>query len=192
ISNIVYMGMGEPLLNFDQVMKSIEILTSSEGQGMSSSRITLSTVGIVKSIIKLADLGFKPGLAISLHCADEKKRSQLMPVNKNNSLEELQDALKYYHEKTGERITFEYLLLNGINDGRIDAEKLAHYCRPFPVKINLIEYNATDTAFERSASEHVVQFVQYLESKNMVVNIRKSRGKDIAAACGQLVKKNQS
>ena len=189
ISNIVYMGMGEPLLNIQNVLKSIDTLTSPEGQGLSPQRITLSTAGIIEGIRKLADLGFKPGLAVSLHSADPLTRLRIMPVTKSNPLDKLQEALKYYHQKTGERVTFEYLLLKDINDSQRDAEVLAAYCRPFPVKINLIEFNATDSPFQKSEPESVRKFIQFLESRNMVVNLRRSRGKDIAAACGQLVKK---
>lgn len=188
ITNIVYMGMGEPLLNFANVMKSIDLLTAKDGIGLSPQRITLSTAGIIEGIRKLADLDFRPGLAISLHSADPKKRIHIMPVTEHNPLDKLQESIKYYHEKTGERITFEYLLLNGINDSLRDAEILAAYCRPFPVKINLIEFNATDSPFQRSSEENVQKFIQFLESRNMVVNLRRSRGKDIAAACGQLIK----
>jgi 23S rRNA (adenine2503-C2)-methyltransferase len=189
ISNIVYMGMGEPLLNMSNVLKSIELLTSKEGQGLSPQRITLSTAGIIEGIRKLADLGFKPGLAVSLHSADPHKRIHLMPVTEHNPLDKLQEVLKYYHQQTGERVTFEYLLLKDINDSQRDAEILAAYCRAFPVKINLIEFNATDSPFQRSEPENVKRFIQFLESRNMVVNLRHSRGKDIAAACGQLIKK---
>lgn len=189
LSNIVYMGMGEPLLNYVNVMKSIDLLTSPEGQGLSPQRITLSTAGIIEGIRKLADEGFKPGLAVSLHSADPKKRAHLMPVTAHNPLDRLQEVLKYYHQQTGERVTFEYLLLDGINDSQRDAEVLANYCKAFPVKINLIEFNATDSPFQQSGQENVRRFIQFLESRNLVVNLRRSRGKDIAAACGQLVKK---
>lgn len=189
ISNIVYMGMGEPLINYDHVKKSIDILTSGEGKGLSPSRITLSTVGIVLGIRRLADEGFKCGLAISLHSADEEKRKKIMPVTTSNTLHELQDALRYYVEKTKSRITIEYLLLDKINDSQYDAEKLAQFCRAFPVKINIIEYNTTDSEFVGSHPEKREIFVNYLESKNLIVNIRHSRGKDISAACGQLLRK---
>ena len=189
ISNIVYMGMGEPLLNYDNVIRSIEILTSGEGNAMSPSRITLSTVGIAKVIRRLADEDFKCGLAISLHSADEKKREKLMPVTLSNSLTELQDALRYYVEKTGNRITFEYLLLDKINDSQYDAEQLCQYCKAFPVKINIIEYNSTDSEFSGSNSGKKEFFIKYLESKNLIVNIRRGRGQDISAACGQLLRK---
>jgi len=189
ISNIVYMGMGEPLINYDNVKKSIDILTSSEGKGLSPARITLSTVGIVQGIRRLADEGFKCGLAISLHSADEEKRKKIMPVTTSNTLLELQDALRYYVEKTKSRITIEYLLLDKINDSQNDAMKLAQFCRAFPVKINIIEYNTTDSEFVGSNPEKKEIFVNYLESKNLIVNIRHSRGQDISAACGQLLRK---
>ncbi len=189
ISNIVYMGMGEPLINYDNVKKSIDILTSSEGKGLSPTRITLSTVGIVQGIRRLADEGFKCGLAISLHSADEEKRKKIMPVTTSNTLLELQDALRYYVEKTKSRFTIEYLLLDKINDSQYDAEKLAQFCRAFPVKINIIEYNTTDSEFVGSHPEKREIFVNYLESKNLIVNIRHSRGQDISAACGQLLRK---
>lgn len=188
ITNIVYMGMGEPLMNYENVMRSIDLLTSPKGQGLSPSRITLSTVGISLGIRRLADDGFKPDLALSLHCADEVKRRRLMPVTEHQTFEMLQDSLQYFHQKTGKRITIEYLLLKNWNDSVNDAKRLFHFCRPIPVKINLIEYNSTDSGFERSPEEHVRQFVDFLESKNLIVNIRHSRGQDIAAACGQLVK----
>lgn len=189
ISNIVYMGMGEPLLNYDHVMKSISFLTSKNGQELSPSRITLSTVGIISGIKRLADEGFKSGLAISLHSADEKIRKQLMPVENTNPLPALQQAIRYFSEKTGERITLEYLMLQNINDTLQDAEKLARYCRAFPVKINIIEYNQTDRhEYKASQPDRMKQFIEYLESKNMIVNLRKSKGGDIAAACGQLVR----
>ena len=192
ITNIVYMGMGEPLLNYENVISSIEHITSPKGQALSPSRITLSTVGIAQGIRRLADDGFKPEVALSLHCADELKRSQRMPVTEHQTFEMLQDALVYLHQKTGKRITIEYLMLKNWNDSVSDAKKLFHFCRPFPVKINLIEYNDTQAGYEKSPEENVQRFVAFLQSKNMVVNIRHSRGKDIAAACGQLVKSQQS
>ena len=189
ISNIVLMGMGEPLLNYDNVRKAIDRLTSHEGNALSPSRITLSTVGITDGIRKLADEGFKANLAVSLHVADNDKRSQLIPVNQTNTLQKLQDALRYYVEKTKQRITIEYVLLHNMNDSLEDAEKLCHFCKTFPVKINIIEYNPTDNQFQPSTKEKKAAFVAYLESKNLVVNVRQSRGKDIAAACGQLAGK---
>jgi len=192
ITNIVLMGMGEPLLNVENVLTAIDKLTSPDGFGLAPSRITLSTAGIIKGIKILADRKFACGLAVSLHSADPDIREIIMPVTERNSLHDLQAALLYYNQKTGERITFEYLLLNKVNDSLRDAEKLARYCRPFPVKINIIEYNETeDGIYHRSDPGHREGFIQYLKDCNMVVNVRQSRGQDIAAACGQLVKKRK-
>ena len=189
ISNIVFMGMGEPLLNFNNVMTAIDKLTAKDGWGLSPTRITLSTAGIVKGIKALADRNFPCGLAISLHSADSAVRQVIMPVTDHNSLHDLQAALVYYHQKTGARITFEYLLLSKVNDTRQAAEKLARYCRPFPVKINIIEYNETEGGlYHRSYPNQREEFIDYLKNCNMVVNVRQSRGQDIAAACGQLVR----
>lgn len=189
ISNIVFMGMGEPLLNFNNVMIAIDKFTAKDGWGLSPTRITLSTAGIVKGIKALADRNFPCGLAVSLHSADPAVRQVIMPVTDHNSLHDLQAALVYYHQKTGARITFEYLLLSKVNDTRQAAEKLARYCRPFPVKINIIEYNETEGGlYHRSYPNQREEFIEYLKNCNMVVNVRQSRGQDIAAACGQLVK----
>ena len=187
ITNIVYMGMGEPLLNYENVMKSIELLTSPSAQAMSPQRITLSTVGVVNGIRRLADENFPCGIAISLHCADERKRLELIPSTKTFPLAEIRDALAYFHKKTGERISIEYLLLDGITDTRGDAEKLWEFCKPFPAKINLIEYNDNNLQFRKSTEKRVKDFVAYLEARNMIVTVRHSRGKEIAAACGQLL-----
>lgn len=189
ISNIVFMGMGEPLLNYDHVLQSIELLTSSRGQGWSPSRITLSTVGIVEKIRQLADDHVKVGLAVSLHVADPEKRLQLMPVTASNPLPELQKALQYYASETGNRVSIEYLLLDEINNSIPDADKLLRFCKLFPVKINLIEYNSTDARYRKSSPQKTSAFMEYLEQKNMIVTMRHSRGDDIAAACGQLAGK---
>jgi 23S rRNA (adenine2503-C2)-methyltransferase len=190
ITNIVFMGMGEPLLNFDNMMTAIDILTGKDYFGLSPTRITLSTAGIIKGIKALADRGFRCGLAISLHSADPTVRGQIMPVTEGNPLHDLQAALVYYHQKTGERITIEYLLLSKVNDSEKAAEQLARFCRPFPVKINIIEYNSTpDSLFHKSDPVRKQSFISVLERCNMVVNIRQSKGQDIAAACGQLVRK---
>jgi len=192
ITNIVFMGMGEPLLNFDNVMTAINKLTAPDGFGLSPTRITLSTAGIIKGIKALADRRFPCGLAVSLHSAAPTVREVIMPVTERNSLHDLQQALLYYHQKTGDRITFEYLLLSKVNDTRQDAERLARYCRPFPVKINIIEYNETpDGLYHRSYPNQREDFIEYLKNCNMVVNVRQSRGQDIAAACGQLLMNHQ-
>lgn len=190
ITNIVFMGMGEPLLNLNNVLTAIEKITAKDGFALSPTRITLSTAGVIKGIKALADRNFPCGLAISLHSADPAIREVIMPVTDNNNLHDLQAALLYYHKKTGQRVTFEYLLLSKVNDTRVDAEKLARYCRPFPVKINIIEYNETeDGLYHRSYPNQREEFINYLKNHNMVVNVRQSKGQDIAAACGQLVKK---
>jgi len=190
LSNIVIMGMGEPLLNFDNVSQAIQLITSPQGLEMSPSRITLSSVGIPDGIKCLADSNLNVHLAISLHSADQRKRQELMPIAKTHSLQELSQAIQYYHRNTQQRITLEYVLLDDINDQVKDAEKLAVFCRQFPIKINIIEYNSNSFSNYRQASEdRLADFVAYLESKNMLVQIRRSRGKDIAAACGQLVNK---
>ena len=190
LSNIVYMGMGEPLLNYDNVMKSIDIITSENGLAMSPQRITVSTAGISKMIKQLGDDNIRFNLAISLHTANNNKRNEIMPINKKDSLYDLIEAIKYFHEKTNQRITFEYILFKNYNDSIDDANELAFFCKNFPVKINIIEYNnVVDTPFRRADKSHTEEFVKLLESRNIIVNLRKSRGKDIDAACGQLANK---
>ncbi len=189
LTNIVVMGMGEPLLNLDNTLRAIDMITSKQGLAMSPQRITLSTVGIVKELYRLADLHPKFNLAISLHSAIDEVRSSIMPVNKSNPLSELVKALKYFHQKTGKRFTFEYLMLGGINDSIKDAQALAEFTKNFPSKINLIEYNQTPgSPFKKSPDERIEEFKRYLEKRNLIVTIRRSKGSDIAAACGQLVK----
>lgn len=187
ISNIVWMGMGEPLLNYENVVQAIDYITTAKGMGLSKDRITLSTCGIAKGIRQLADDTIKVHLAISLHSAHPEQRSDLMPINKTNSLSELSDALAYYYQKTNLRITIEYLLLNGVNDSMEHARLLAGFCKRFPVKINIIEYNPHPYAtFTTTSKQQQSLFIDFLKNKNLVVNLRQSKGKDIAAACGQL------
>ncbi|MFH0867048.1 MAG: 23S rRNA (adenine(2503)-C(2))-methyltransferase RlmN [Bacteroidota bacterium] len=190
LTNIVFMGMGEPLLNYDNLLKAINRITSPDGLNLSPSRITVSTVGLTKMIKKLGDDEVKFNLALSLHAANDKKRSQIIPVNEQNSLKKLAEALKYFYNKTGTRITLEYLILDRFNDSLADARELAEFCKNFPCKINIIEYNAVEeTDFRKSREISVLGFAGYLETKNIIVNIRKSRGEDIDAACGQLAGK---
>lgn len=192
LTNIVLMGMGEPLLNYNNVLKAMEMVSSDDGLRMSPQRITLSTVGLPRMIKKLADDNVKFNLAVSLHSANEKKRSEFMPANNRNSLTELKEALIYFNEKTGQRVTFEYLLMDELNDSLKDAAEFAEYCKSFPVKINIIEYNSTgDSRFKRSSNEKFNAFVIFMKSKNLVVNVRRSRGMDIDAACGQLAGKKK-
>ena len=190
LSNIVFMGMGEPLLNYNNVLKAIDIITSDEGLGMSAKRITLSTVGIPKMIKRMADEEVKFNLAVSLHSAIDEVRTRMMPINEKSNLNELLEALQYWYEKTKKRVTFEYVVWKGINDTQIDADALVDYCKKVPCKVNLIEYNAIDDGeFQQAAPEAIAIYVKALESNNVVVNIRRSRGKDIDAACGQLANK---
>ncbi len=192
LTNIVYMGMGEPLLNYANVIKSIEHITSPDGLGMAPKRITVSTAGIAKMIRKLGDDGVKFNLALSLHAANDEKRSKIMPINESNSLEALADSLRYFYSKTGSRVTFEYIVFNDFNDELSDARELALFCKNVPCKVNLIEYNPIDGAeFTNARVDKIDAFRDFLESKNIIVNIRRSRGKDIDAACGQLANKNK-
>ncbi len=191
LTNIVYMGMGEPLLNYKGMMDSIEKITSPEGLGMSPKRITVSTAGIAKMIKKLGDDEVKFNLALSLHAANDKKRDYIMPINEQNSLESLAEALKYFYDKTGTRVTFEYIVFKDFNDSIEDAAELASFAKNLPCKINIIEYNPIeDGEFQQTTPERLDAFVKHLESKNLVVNVRRSRGKDIDAACGQLANKH--
>lgn len=190
LSNIVFMGMGEPFLNYENVTRSIEKITTSDGLGMSPQRITVSSVGIPKMIRKMAEENPRWHFALSLHAATDEKRDQLVPFNTKHPLKEIIDALKFYVKLTGNRFTIEYILFRGINDNLADARDLAVFCKNFPVKINLIEYNeVAGINYARPESAKVRSFKQFLESRNLVVNLRKSKGKDIDAACGQLAGK---
>jgi len=193
LTNIVYMGMGEPLLNYKNVLRSVELITSEEGLGMSPKRITVSTAGIAKMIRKLGDDEVKFNLALSLHAANDKKRSHIMEINDSNNLAELADALRYFHQKTDSRVTFEYIIFKDFNDKIEDAQELADFAKCVPCKINIIEYNPIDDSeFQQADKNKVDAFAAYIESKNLVVNVRRSRGKDIDAACGQLANKNKA
>jgi 23S rRNA (adenine2503-C2)-methyltransferase len=193
LSNIVYMGMGEPLLNYRNVLTSIEHITSPDGLGISPQRITVSTAGIAKMIRKLGEDQVKFNLALSLHAANDEKRNRIMEINESNNLAALSDALKFFHEQTGTRVTFEYIIFKDFNDTLRDARELADYSRNLPVKINIIEYNPIEGGeFSQASPERVSAFAEFLEARNMIVNIRRSRGKDIDAACGQLANKNEA
>lgn len=193
LSNIVLMGMGEPLLNYKNVLKGIEMITSEHGLHISPKRITLSTAGIAKMIKKLGDDEVKFNLALSLHAANDAKRSEIMEINDTNNLAVLSEALQYFYEKTGSRITFEYIIFKDFNDDLQDAKELADFCKNVPVKINIIEYNPIDDGeFQQADQRKVDAFAKFLEQKNLVVNVRRSRGKDIDAACGQLANKNKA
>ena len=192
LSNIVFMGMGEPLLNYNNLLESVELITTDKGLGMSPKRITVSTAGIAKMIKKLGDDEVKFNLAISLHTASDSKRNILMALNKKVNLADLRKSISYFYDKTGSRVTYEYILFKDLNDNIEDAQKLVQFAKVSPCKINLIEYNKVDGVdYEKASNKSIENFMSYLEEKNIIVNLRKSKGKDIAAACGQLVNKLQ-
>lgn len=193
LTNVVYMGMGEPLLNYAHTMKSVELLTTPapEGMGMGARRITVSTAGIAKMIRKMADDGYRSNLALSLHAADDVKRNQIMPINESNNLQALMESLEYFYQETQNRISYEYIAFQNFNDGLDDAANLVRLCRrKFPVRVNIIEYNPIDgTKFTKSGEERLNAFVAHLVKHGVTVTVRRSRGKDIDAACGQLANK---
>ncbi|MCC7051606.1 MAG: 23S rRNA (adenine(2503)-C(2))-methyltransferase RlmN [Bacteroidia bacterium] len=193
LSNIVYMGMGEPLLNYKNVLESIDKICSPEGLNMSPQRITVSTAGIAKMIKKLGDDGVRFNLALSLHVANDEKRSQIMPINDQNNLTSLVEAINYFYEKTGMRVTLEYIVFKDFNDSLQDAQDLVNFCKKIKAKVNIIEYNPIDGAmFRQTTQSRLMAFANFLEKNKVIVNIRRSRGKDIDAACGQLVNKNKA
>lgn len=190
LSNIVFMGMGEPLMNYNNVLKAIDKITSPEGLGMSPKRITVSTSGVPKIIKKMADEGVRFNLAVSLHSALDDVRTEIMPFNEQMPLKELKEALKYWYAKTNKRITYEYVVWDGINDRREDIDALLSFCKAVPSKVNLIEYNPIDDGkFQQASPEAISSYVSVLENNGITVTVRRSRGKDIDAACGQLANK---
>ena len=191
LSNIVFMGMGEPLLNYKSLITSIEKITSKEGLGMSPKRITVSTAGIAKMIHKLADDEVRFNLALSLHAANDEKRNKIMPINETNNLTVLKKAMQYFALKTDSRPTLEYIVFKDFNDELEDAKELVDFASNFPAKVNIIEYNPIDGGkYQQADPKKVDAFADYLEKNKLIVNIRRSRGKDIDAACGQLANKN--
>lgn len=191
LSNIVFMGMGEPLLNYKNVLRSVERITAPDGLAMSPRRITISTAGVAKGIRQLGDNKVKFKLALSLHAANDLKRHEIMPINDSNNIKSLIDALNYFYKQTGNEITFEYILFKNFNDSLQDADELIKIYRQVPADlINIIEYNPIDFAsFEKPEEQKVQAFMQYLEKHRVNVRLRRSRGKDIDAACGQLANK---
>ncbi|NHM05772.1 23S rRNA (adenine(2503)-C(2))-methyltransferase RlmN [Flavobacterium sp. CYK-4] len=190
LSNIVFMGMGEPLMNYNNVIKAIEMITSEEGLGMSPKRITVSTSGIPKMIRKMADDEVKFKLAVSLHCAVEEIRNQIMPFSKNFPLTELREALQYWYQKTKSKVTYEYVVWKGINDTKVCIDALVKFCKQVPCKVNLIEYNPIDDGeFQQASQVSIEAYIDALEANGIVAKVRRSRGKDIDAACGQLANK---
>ena len=191
LTNIVFMGMGEPLMNFNNVLKSIKKITSRSGLGMSQKRIVVSTSGVPKMIKKIADQGVKFKLAVSLHSAINEKRTSIMPFNDKMNLKELEESLSYWYKKTKKIITYEYVVWKGINDTDDDISALVEFCKKTPSKVNLIQYNNIDDPNFVQAPENVLnKYIKTLELNNIKATIRKSRGEDIDAACGQLANKS--
>ncbi len=191
LTNIVFMGMGEPLLNYNNVMAAIEKITSPKGLNMAPKRLTVSTVGLAKMIIKMADDEVKFNLAVSLHAAINKTRSSIMPINDTNSLEELGEAIKYWYAKRKRKVTYEYVVWKGVNDDMEHAKALLKFCKLVPSKVNLIEYNPIEEdGFQQADEDKLRMYQELLESNGITTRIRKSRGKDIDAACGQLANKS--
>lgn len=190
LSNIVFMGMGEPLMNYNNVLKSIDKITSPDGLGMSPKRITVSTSGIPKMIKKLADDHVKFNLAISLHSGIDAVRSRIMPFSKAFPLMELKESLEYWFAKTKSRVSYEYVVWEGINDSKEAINALVKFCKYIPCKVNLIEYNPIENGtFQQAKPETINEYISVLEMNDIIVNVRRSRGKDIDAACGQLANK---
>lgn len=190
LNNIVYMGMGEPLLNYQNVIKSIDLLTGEEGLNMNPQRLTISTAGIAKMMEKLADENKGVRLALSLHSAIDAERSAIMPINETNNLAKLKQALSYWYQKTKLRPTLEYTVIENTNDTEKDAKALIQFASAFPCKVNLIEYNPIALAdFKPTAEDSLNKFASSLTKAGILTVVRRSRGKDIDAACGQLVNK---
>jgi len=190
LSNIVFMGMGEPLMNYKNVLESIEKITSDEGLEMSPKRITVSTSGVPKMIKKLADDEVKFNLAVSLHSAVQEIREQIMPFAKSFTLEDLRESLEYWYSKTNRKITYEYIVWKDINDKWEDIQALVAFCKYVPCKVNIIEYNPIDDGnFQQASSTVIDDYIEALEHNYIPVTVRRSRGKDIDAACGQLANK---
>jgi 23S rRNA (adenine2503-C2)-methyltransferase len=192
LTNVVYMGMGEPLLAYSSTMQSIHYLTHETGLNISPKRITVSTAGIAKMIIRMADDGTKVNLALSLHAADDTKRDSIMPINEQNNLEALMTAIKYFYHATGNKVSYEYIAFDGVNDSIEDAKNLYRLCmQGFPVKVNIIEYNPIEgVSFTKANEDRINSFSKYLRNNDIMVTVRRSRGKDIDAACGQLANKD--
>ena len=190
LSNIVFMGMGEPLMNYKNVLAAIEKITSPEGLGMSPKRIVVSTSGVPKMIKKMADDNVKFNLAVSLHSAIQETREKIMPFAKSFTLTDLKESLEYWYEKTAKQITYEYVVWNGINDKKQDVAALIKFCSYVPCKVNIIEYNPIDDGmFQQADNKALDLYISMLEKARIPVTVRRSRGKDIDAACGQLANK---
>ncbi|MWW24911.1 23S rRNA (adenine(2503)-C(2))-methyltransferase RlmN [Algibacter lectus] len=191
LSNIVFMGMGEPLMNYNNVIKAIDKITSTDGLGMSPKRITVSTSGVPKMIKKMADDEVKFNLAVSLHSAIDEVRTRIMPFNETFPLKDLRESLEYWYLKTNRKISYEYVVWKDINDSQADIDAFVQFCKYVPCKVNIIEYNPIDDGeFQQASNEALENYISALEKNRIVVNVRRSRGKDIDAACGQLANKS--
>ena len=201
ITNIVYMGMGEPLMNYDAVMKSVEILSTEYSVGISAKRMTISTAGWAENIYRMADEQRKVKLAVSLHTLDDKLRTKLMPLNRKYNIEKLIEAVRYYYEKTKQRVTYEYIVLEGLNDSDEDVRRLVSLSKKVPCKVNVIPFHPIDftqpdksgiaATLRPTSPDRLEQFVEKLRNAHVTVMVRSSAGKDIEAACGQLAVKNR-
>jgi 23S rRNA (adenine2503-C2)-methyltransferase len=192
ITNIVMMGMGEPLANYDEVIKALKVMTSEKGLGFSTRRVTLSTAGLVPEIVKLGRSGVKVNLAVSLNATTEEVRDRIMPVNKRYPIKTLLEACRHFPLEPRRRITFEYVMLQGVNDSLEDARRLTKLLRGIKGKVNLIPYNPSPgSEFGRPSDATVKRFQQILQDHDYTALIRESRGRDIAAACGQLREREQ-
>jgi 23S rRNA (adenine2503-C2)-methyltransferase len=190
LSNIVFMGMGEPLMNYNNMMKAIDMITSPEGLGMSPKRIMVSTSGVPKMIKKLADDDVKFKLAVSLHSGIDEIRARIMPFSAKFPLADLRESLEYWYKKTKSKISYEYVVWRDINDNQESIDALVKFCKYVPCKVNLIEYNPIDDGeFQQASEEATNAYIKALEANSIVVKVRRSRGKDIDAACGQLANK---
>ncbi len=191
ISNIVFMGIGEPLDNYDNVLNAIKILNHPKGLNIGARHISISTSGIVPKIYELADRDYQFTLSISLHATSDEKRSKMMPINDRYNIEELMKACKYYIEKTNKRISFEYALAKDNNDNLEDAKELVKLLNGMLCHVNLIPINKIENgAYIKSTNENIIKFRDYLNSKGITATIRRELGSDIDAACGQLRRKN--
>lgn len=192
LTNIVMMGMGEPLLNYKNVIEALDKVTSPEGLGMAARRITLSTVGIPKLIKKLADDGVRFNLAVSLHSAIQSTRERIMPLASKNHLDELLESLQYWYKHTGRKVTFEFVVWRGVNDTPEEIQALVSFVKKVPSKVNIIQYNPIENGdYTQAAQEKVDAYIQALDEVGVIAKVRQSRGQDIDAACGQLANKTE-